>query len=193
MPIYIGDSNNKARLATNLYTGVGNTAKRILKVYVGDENNKARIVYDDSTRDFTNLNFKCTYVNDATGGSINTNYVYTSIPVMWNTGVNLNTSVTFKSDKLKLRKGDIVKAVFTLSPPANCDSYNISMWLESDNTTMNKSSNNTKSGELTWTIASSLNPVSIRINVFGSKANVKLTDCSIYVKCVSDANYVKVL
>lgn len=193
MPIYIGDSNNKARLATNLYTGVGDKAKRILKVYVGDENNKARIVYDNSTRDFTNLNFKCTFVNDATGGSISTNRVYTSIPVMWNTGADLNTSVTFKSDKLKLRKGDIVKAVFTLSTPANCDNYSISMWLESGNTSMHKEANNTKSGELIWEIKSSLNPINIIINVFGSKANVKLTDCSFYVKCENNTDFVKIL
>lgn len=182
MPIYVGDSSNKAKEVKSIYVGdENNKARRVLYVYVGDENNKAKLVYDDSERDFTDLNFVCTNVNNATGGDISVGNTYSSIPIMWNTGAELNTSATFESSKLKLRKDDVVKIVFTISPPANCDTYSLDIWLNSATTTFNRNIVDTKSGTIAWNIASSLTPVSFRINIYGSSANVKLTACNIYV------------
>ena len=182
MPIYVGDSSNIAKEVKSIYVGdENNKARRVLYAYVGDENNKAKLVYDDSERDFTDLNFVCTNINDATGGDVSVGKVYNSIPIMWNTSAELNTSVTFESSKLKLRKGDVVKVVFTISPPANCDTYTLDIWLNSGTTAFNKNIVNTKSGTFAWNITSSLTPVSFRINIYGSSANVKLTACNIYV------------
>jgi hypothetical protein len=182
MPIYVGDSTNKAKAVESIYVGDSNNkARQVLYVYVGDENNKAKLVYDGSTRDFTNLNFVCTEVNAATGGSVTVNKTYTSIPIMWNTGADLNSSATFKSTKLKLRKGDVVKLTYTLSVPTGCSEYNITTWLVSDNSSAQKNADNSKSGTLTWEITSALTPITFRINIYGSTANVKLTACSIYV------------
>ncbi|MDO4301267.1 MAG: hypothetical protein Q4D26_07755 [Clostridia bacterium] len=182
MPIYVGDSTNKAKAVESIYVGnENNIAQRVLYAYVGDENNIAQLVYDGATRDFSNLDFKCTYVNEATGGTVSVNTVYTAIPIMWNTGAELNSSVTFKSSKLKLRKGDTVKITFTLSPPEGCSDYNINVWLESNAAKLNKSISNTSSGAITWDITSTLSPISFIINIYGSSANVKLTACNIYV------------
>lgn len=182
MPIYVGDNTGKAKTVESIYIGdENNKARRVLYVYVGNENNKAKLVYDDSTRDFSNLNFVCTNVNEATGGTVSVNTVYTSIPTMWNTGAGLNSSATFKSSELKLRKGDVVKITFTLSPPTNCDTYSLAAWIKSNSSSFTKNMDNTKSGTLTWDITSSLTPISFTINVYGSSANVKLTACSIYV------------
>lgn len=68
MAVYSGDSNNISRNVTSIYVGdVNNKARKVLKMYVGDTSNKAQLVFEDK-RDFTNLNFKLTEFNEATGG-----------------------------------------------------------------------------------------------------------------------------
>lgn len=182
MPIYA--SIGTAKEINAIYAGDENgKAVKIAKIYAGNSNNKAVLVYDDTERDFTNLNFKCTFVNDATGGNVTVGSVYTSIPQMYNTGAELNSSATFISDKLKLRNKDIVKVKYALTVPSGCNEYGISFWIiKSDGTTVtSKSAYNSLTGEFTLSMSSTVNPVGIIINIYGSKARATLTSCEIYV------------
>ena len=117
MAVYSGDSNNISRNVTSIYVGdVNNKARKVLKMYVGDTGNKAQLVFEDK-RDFTNLNFKLTEFNEATGGDLTLNKTYTAIPKMWNTKAALNSSASFVSGKLRLRSNDVIKCVYDLSVP----------------------------------------------------------------------------
>lgn len=53
MPMYVGDSTNKAKEVKSLYVGDENNIARLVKyVYVGDENNKAKLVYNYDDRNY---------------------------------------------------------------------------------------------------------------------------------------------
>lgn len=179
MAVYSGDSNNISRNVASIYVGdVNNKARKVLKMYVGDASNKAQLVFEDK-RDFTNLNFKLTEFNEATGGDLTLNKIYTAIPKMWNTKPALNSSVSFVSTKLRLRSNDVIKCVYDVSVPADCKEYDVSIWLLSNGTNIAHKSLNSK--EKSWEIKSSLRDISFRINLYGDKSGVTLNSCAIYI------------